>query len=109
MVHAVVKYGWATQSQRMGLYWVIGVLSFNTAGATAYAIKVDSTAFSSVSWSNEEFQFPEKWFSRRFDIFGSSHQILHIFVICAGLMHTFGLLQAFDYLHDHGESCPKPS
>lgn len=40
MVHAVVKYGWATQSRRMGLYWVIGVLCFNTAGATAYAVKV---------------------------------------------------------------------
>lgn len=40
VVHAAAKYGWAVQSQRMGLYWVIGTLCFNTAGATAYAVKV---------------------------------------------------------------------
>lgn len=40
VVHAVAKYGWATQSKRMGLYWVIATLVCNTAGASAYAIKV---------------------------------------------------------------------
>lgn len=107
VVHAAAKYGWAEQSQRMGLYWVIGTLAFNTSGAVAYAVKVGMLPHNTFKKSALTVkQFPEKWFKRRFDIFGASHQILHLLVICAGLTHTFGLLQAFDYLHDHGNMCP---
>ena len=63
-------------------------LGFNTLGAAAYAIK-----------------FPERWFRGKFDIFGASHQWLHIMVIVAGLAHTFGVLQSFDFLHDHPDEC----
>jgi hypothetical protein len=40
MIHGIIKYGWALQSQRMGLKWVLVTLSLNTLGAAAYAIKV---------------------------------------------------------------------
>ena len=50
-------------------------------------------------------QFPERWFRGTFDIFGASHQWLHIMVIAAGLTHTFGVLQAFDYLHNQPAEC----
>lgn len=88
VVHAVVKYGWGVQAQRMGLIWVFATLAFNTTGATAYALK-----------------FPEAVWPRRFDLFGCSHNILHIAVICAGLTHMVGILQAFDFLHGQGDTC----
>lgn len=50
-------------------------------------------------------QFPEKWFPRRFDVFGASHQIMHIMVVFAGLAFTIALLEQFDYLHDHLDQC----
>jgi predicted membrane channel-forming protein YqfA (hemolysin III family) len=40
MIHGIIKYGWALQSQRMGLRWVLITLGLNTLGAAAYAIKV---------------------------------------------------------------------
>ena len=40
---------------------------------------------------------PGKWFPRRFDIFGASHQIVHVMVIVARLVHTFGVLWAFHF------------
>lgn len=39
-----------------------------------------------------------------FDVFGSSHQILHVMVIFAGLAHMRGLFQAFDYAHSSAAS-----
>jgi adiponectin receptor len=89
IIHGVGKYGWALQSQRMGLSWVFPTLALNSTGAAAYI-----------------FGFPERWIQRKFDIFGASHQWLHIMVVLAGIAHTFGVLQAFDFLHAHFEECP---
>lgn len=50
-------------------------------------------------------QFPEKWFPRRFDLFGASHQIMHVMVVAAALAYTKAVLEAFDYLHEHGGHC----
>lgn len=50
-------------------------------------------------------RYPEKQLPRRFDIFGASHQILHVMAVLAGLAHTFSVLQAFDFLHKHGDTC----
>lgn len=42
-----------------------------------------------------------------FDIFGSSHQIFHICVVLAGIVHFCGLLEAFSYRHGVlGGVCP---
>jgi adiponectin receptor len=53
---------------------------FNGTGAAIYAARI-----------------PERWYPRRFDIYGSSHQIMHILVICAALSYTIGLVKAFDH------------
>lgn len=91
VVHGIIKYGWALQSQRMGLKWVLATLGLNTLGASAYAIK-----------------FPERWFKKTFDILGASHQWLHIMVVLAGLAHVMGILTAFDFLHAHPNECKVP-
>ncbi|OCL14139.1 hemolysin-III channel protein-like protein Izh2, partial [Glonium stellatum] len=88
VLHSIMKYGVKIQFKRMGLVWVIVTLALNALGAGAYAI-----------------HYPEKWFPRRFDIFGASHQILHIMVVLAGLAHTIAILQAFDFLHNHRDTC----
>lgn len=51
-------------------------------------------------------QVPERWFRRRFDIFGNSHQIMHVMVLCAALVHVFGLIRDFDHLHNTPLRCP---
>lgn len=50
-------------------------------------------------------QFPEVKFPGRFDLVGHSHQIMHVAVLIAGLVHYHGLSRAFletreDVLHD---------
>jgi len=42
IIHGIIKYGWALQSERMGLKWVLVTLGLNTLGAAAYAIKVSN-------------------------------------------------------------------
>lgn len=50
-------------------------------------------------------QIPEKLSPGNYDIYGNSHQILHVAVILAGLAHFWGLVKAFDYLHTRGYEC----
>lgn len=45
------------------------------------------------------------WFPRRFDIFGASHQVMHIMVVFAALAYSKAVLAAFDYRHGYGISC----
>ncbi|KAF4973660.1 hypothetical protein FSARC_138 [Fusarium sarcochroum] len=51
IIHAVNKYGWEVQKDRMGLIWYAYVALFNAIGVVAYALKV-----------------PERFFPGRFDI-----------------------------------------
>ncbi|EPS38644.1 hypothetical protein H072_7578 [Dactylellina haptotyla CBS 200.50] len=88
IIHAVILYGWEVQKDRMGLIWWAYVGLFNTIGVVSYGTKV-----------------PERFFPGKFDIVGQSHQILHVSVIIAGLMHVIGCLSDFDYLHKHGAKC----
>jgi len=82
IIHGLVIYGWDMQSARMSLNWMGVTASLNLIGAIVYATRI-----------------PERWYPRRHDFFGSSHQILYIMVIVAGLTHWAGLLSAFHYLH----------
>jgi adiponectin receptor len=44
-------------------------------------------------------QFPERWWRRRFDIFGASHQLMHSAIVFAALAWLSGTITAFDNLH----------
>ncbi|MCJ1244285.1 hypothetical protein MMC30_001483 [Trapelia coarctata] len=82
ITHGLILHGWEGQSVRFPM-WGIGLtLLFNSLGALAYATK-----------------FPERWFRRRFDIWGASHQIMHIMIMIAGLAFLAGMLRAFDNVH----------
>ncbi|SLM36823.1 Hly-III-related [Lasallia pustulata] len=88
IVHGIMKYGWSMQNQRMSLSWMGLMTAFNLVGAVTYAARV-----------------PERWHPRKYDNWGSSHQVLHISVILAAVAHMIGLFRAFDFLHTHGVIC----
>ena len=88
VVHGVLLYGWTVQNQRMSLDWMGLMALLNLIGAVTYASRV-----------------PEKLRPLKYDIYGSSHQVLHVAVILAGLAHMFGLFRAFDHLHTRVSVC----
>lgn len=42
---------------------------------------------------------PEKYYPRQFDLLGSSHQIFHVCVVMASIVHAIGVWRAFTYRH----------
>ena len=85
IIHGLIIHGWNGQSVRFPM-WGIGLtLFFNSLGALAYATR-----------------FPERWWRRTFDIYGASHQIMHIMIVIAGLAFLAGMLKAFDNVHSSG-------
>lgn len=85
ILHGIVLHGWEVQNQRMSITHFLGLALLNFSGAVTYASRI-----------------PERWYPRRFDIFGTSHQILHLLVIGGALSHTTGLIKAFNYWHSKG-------
>ncbi|THY58032.1 mPR-typeG-protein-coupled receptor [Aureobasidium pullulans] len=78
IVHGIYLYGFMMQRKRLALEWMGLMALFNFLGCTAYALR-----------------FPEVKFPGRFDLVGHSHQIMHVAVLIAGLVHYHGLSQAF--------------
>ena len=78
--HGIILNGWEVQDKRMAISYFLGLGLLNATGTVIYAARV-----------------PEKWFPKTFDIYGSSHQIMHVLVACGALSHAIGLLKAFDY------------
>ncbi|PRP78735.1 putative hemolysin-III channel protein Izh2 [Planoprotostelium fungivorum] len=44
-------------------------------------------------------RIPERWIPGKVNIFGSSHQIFHLFVVLAALSHLVGISKTFNYWH----------
>lgn len=77
---------------RMGLNWVLLQGVFYVSGAFLYAAR-----------------WPEKWRPGHFDIWGSSHQIFHVFVVLAATSHLRGVMEAYLYHHNvMAGQCPAP-
>lgn len=88
VMHGILLHGWTVQNRRMSVDWMGLIALFNLTGAGIYAARN-----------------PETFWPLKYDIYGSSHQVLHIAVVLAGLAHMFGLFRAFDYLHTYGPVC----
>jgi adiponectin receptor len=82
VIHGLVIHGWNEQSVRFPLWGVGGTLLLNTTGAVVYVLR-----------------FPERWWPRRFDIFGASHQLMHCVIVLAGLVWVGGMIAAFENVH----------
>jgi adiponectin receptor len=88
VVHGILIHGWRIQNQRTSLVYI-----FLTAGMDLVAAVLYST------------RFPERWYPIRFDIYGHSHQLLHVIVVLAGLVYLVGLLRAVSFAHSQHDQC----
>jgi adiponectin receptor len=88
IINGILLHGWAVQNQRVGLIYAIGTAALNIIGAVIYSAR-----------------FPERWQPIWFDIYGYSHQLLHIIVVFAGLIYVLGLLRAIDFAHSQLGQC----
>ncbi|KAL6910122.1 mPR-like GPCR protein [Trichoderma evansii] len=80
--HGLLKFGYQALEDRMSLSWVVLQGLLYIFGAVLYAAR-----------------FPERVYPGAFDIWGSSHQIFHMFVLFAAATHFYGLAKAFDHHH----------
>ncbi|KAE8450599.1 hypothetical protein EG329_005943 [Mollisiaceae sp. DMI_Dod_QoI] len=88
IAHGILIHGIAIQKQRMSLDWMVWMGTFNIIGAIVYAARV-----------------PERWYPYRFDFVGASHQIFHVMVVGAGLVHFMGLVEAFKLVREKEDFC----
>jgi Haemolysin-III related len=50
---------------------------------------------------------PERWYPKRFDIWGSSHQIMHVLVVLGAISQERGLLRAMKWWSEGGRGLCK--
>lgn len=90
VIHGLYLYGRDQMTRQIGLGWLLLQGFLYILGAGIYAARV-----------------PERLRPGQFDLWGSSHQIFHVLVVCAAVAHLTGLLRAFDYRHSgSAEHCP---
>jgi len=83
MGYAAASFGITQAHQQMGWGWFVLEAGFYLSGTAIYANK-----------------WPEKLRPGVFDIWGSSHQIFHVFVLLGAGSHLIGIVKAFDYNHN---------
>ncbi|KAK7991899.1 hypothetical protein PG996_013088 [Apiospora saccharicola] len=88
VVHGLVLHGWELQKARMSLVWMGWMATSNLVGAALYATRI-----------------PERWAPYRFDLCGASHQLFHIFIITAAVIHFDGLVVAFRIVRSTQSPC----
>ncbi|CAG8632524.1 17034_t:CDS:2 [Gigaspora rosea] len=88
LAHALIIYGFELSVKVISLKWIIVMGVFYLTGAFIYGSRI-----------------PERWFPGKFDIYGSSHQIFHFFVVAAAFIHYFGVIQAMMYWHEQNHNC----
>ncbi|KAG6116896.1 hypothetical protein E4U14_008270 [Claviceps sp. LM454 group G7] len=87
VIHGVTIYGYSGLEHRMSISLVIAQGAMYIIGAVLYAMR-----------------WPERSSPGSFDIWGSSHQIFHMFVLLAAATHFYGMAKAFDNHHGLGHA-----
>lgn len=85
-VHYAISEGWFNALSRASLGWLILMGCLYILGALFYALRV-----------------PERFFPGKCDIWFQSHQIFHVLVIAAALVHYHGILEMAMYRMTVGE------
>ncbi|KAH8677746.1 mPR-like GPCR protein [Xylariales sp. PMI_506] len=88
VAHGIQMFGFAQMILQSGLPYYLAEAGVFLTAAVIYATR-----------------FPERIKPGAFDIFGSSHQIFHILVVFATVIHLIGVLSAFDYNY-FNRQCP---
>ena len=50
-------------------------------------------------------RFPESKWPGRFDMYGTSHQIFHVFVVGAAVVHLWGVWSAYRWNYENLRGC----
>jgi len=82
------------QKKRLSIEWMALMGLLNIAGAVFYASRVRTFLGDALGrWRvANRYQIPERWCPNRFDFIGASHQIFHLLVLAAGLVHYKALI-----------------
>lgn len=101
VLHGLHRYGYEQLELKIGLSWLVGQGVMYVLGAGIYAVSVigESQTSNETDQRLRQARVPERWAPGKFDIWGSSHQIFHVLVVCAATAHLVGLLKAFDHEH----------
>ncbi len=92
-LHWAHRYGWEQLDQMMGVESFFGLGFINFSGAAIYAARI-----------------PERWFPRRFDMLGQSHNWMHLLVLTGALVRLsrdLGRSIAMEREHT-GTGLPRP-
>ncbi|OAP60569.1 hypothetical protein AYL99_05571 [Fonsecaea erecta] len=89
IIHGLYLYGWNEMWVRSGMpYWLLEGLVYGT-GAFFFVTRI-----------------PESIWPGDFDIWFSSHQLFHVFVVIASQVHLYGVWAAFDWNYQNQRVCP---
>jgi adiponectin receptor len=80
VLQGLQMYGFQELNRRMSLMSFVGLATWNLGGGVIYASRI-----------------PERWYPGSFDVFGSSHQIMHFLAVCGAHTGEQGFLGAFKY------------
>nr|POE74594.1 isoform 2 of adiponectin receptor protein [Quercus suber] len=107
VVHGIFLYGLAVQKKRLALEWMALMAFLNIAGAAVYTSRVDLLPYplDLSDYHTDTPQLPERWIPYRFDYLGASHQIFHILVLAAGLVHYKALACALYEVRGQTHQC----
>ncbi len=88
IIHGLYLYGWAQMWVRSGMpYYLLEGLIYGL-GAFFFAMRL-----------------PESIWPGKFDIWCSSHQIFHVLVVLASLVHFYGVWDAFGWNYENQRMC----
>ncbi|KAH7231808.1 hemolysin-III related-domain-containing protein [Fusarium redolens] len=82
IIHGVTIYGYKGLDDRVSVTCIVIHGAMYLFGAVLYVAR-----------------WPERSFPGAFGIWGSSHQIFHMFVLPAAATHFYGMVRAFGYHH----------
>ena len=86
--HIYLRDGYAKSTHAYALWGIVIMAALYIGGGALYA-----------------FRIPERFWPGKFDIWASSHQIFHVCVVTAALVHYNALLQMVKYRLDVGSTC----
>ncbi|KAI9299207.1 HlyIII-domain-containing protein [Neoconidiobolus thromboides FSU 785] len=86
--HSIVRAGISHSFHSLSLNWMTLMGAMYITGALIYG-----------------FRIPERWYPGKFDFWGHSHQIWHLFVVAAAVFHYVGVLKAFHFHHSGTYTC----
>ena len=87
-IHIVLRDGYTLSTEAYSLWGMLSMGVIYILGATLYVLRI-----------------PERFFPGKFDIWASSHQLFHMCVVTAALLHYDSLLSMVKYRLDIGVDC----